>query len=307
MSGVLKGRFGAALGVVALIAVACSEETRHPVGPGDEGYSGIVPQAALGAEFNQYQFLGFVLDDAGANDVPAQSDLNAFTRADNVSGKIGVKWVWDDINSWTGSGQTGDACALFDTDNDGKANSAVCVRINNPGGDPNVTAQLSPGSPLNYTCGDSKQDRCASPVRSVSTTGITCEIEKLPGEDFFTGGDDEADILAACSIPLTAISASATPNLINVCSFPSGSPQSNPFDCVVTPGAGFLLIKKATSPDNSALSFEFTVSPLTASGTSFNLLDNAVGIEQTALIAAPPGTSYSVTEGALPAGWSLSS
>ena len=304
MSRFPKWPLGFALSVVGLFAVACSEETRHPVGPGD-GTSAFSPLATLSAEFNQYDFLGFVPDDAGVNDVPAQSDLNAFTRADNVSGKIGVKWVWDDINSWTGSGQTGDACALFDTDNDGKANAAVCVRINNPGGNPDVTAQLSPGSPLNYTCGDSKQDRCASPVRPVATTGIVCEVEKLAGETFFTAGDDNADVLAACSIPLSAISAQTVPNLINVCSFPSGSPQSNPFDCVVTPGAGFMILKKATTPQTSGETFSFTIDPAPIAGASYSLSDVTSGDEQTALLSTAPGAAYTVTEGAVPTGWSL--
>ena len=160
-------RFVTALGLsAAIILASCGEEI---IAPNVEHFSVGTPLATFSTEFDQYQFLGFVLDDQGANDTPAQSDLNAFTRADNVSGKIGVKWVWDDVNSWTGSGQTGDACALFDTTpsnaNKGKgmANFAVCVRITNPGGDPTVVAQLaSPASPLLYSCGDTKSDRCAS-------------------------------------------------------------------------------------------------------------------------------------------------
>ena len=73
-------------------------------------------QLGLTSAFDPYIFLIPTTDDAGANDDPDQSDLNSFTRADNVSGRLAVAWTWDDINSWTGSGQTGDACALFDTD-----------------------------------------------------------------------------------------------------------------------------------------------------------------------------------------------
>ena len=288
-----------------LTLASCSESA---VTPGEQGYVPGSPRATLGSEFTQYQFLGFVKDDQGANDTPAQSDLNAFTRADNVSGKIGVEWVWDDINSWTGSGQTGDACALFDTDNDGKANSAVCVRITNPNGDPNVIAQLdSPASPLVYTCGDNKTDRCAQPANPAPLAGTHCEVEKIPGETFFTAGEDGADVLAACSIPFAAISATASPNLLNVCSFPSGSPNSNPFDCVVTPGAGFIVIKKSTSPQNSGQTFSFTVSPAPVAGASQSLKDSTSTDESTGLLSAVPGSSYSVTEGSLPSGWQLNS
>jgi len=137
-----RGQLAAVFSLSTVVMLgSCGE---GPLKPGNENYSVGVPLLSLSAEFNQYQFLGFVTDDAGANDTPSQSDLNAFTRADNVTGKIGVQWVWDDVNSWTGSGQTGDACALFDTDNDGKANAAVCVRISNPNGDPTLVSQLAP-------------------------------------------------------------------------------------------------------------------------------------------------------------------
>ena len=304
----IRSRLVAGLGVCAALTLAgCGESPL--VEPQKEGYSPRVPLASLSTEFDAYQFLGFVLDDAGANDTPAQSDLNAFTRADNVSGKIGVKWVWDDINSWTGSGQTGDACALFDTDNDGKANAAVCVRITNPNGDPTVVAQLAaPASPLVYSCGDSKNERCASPARLASSLGGTiCEVEKIDGENFFAAGDDGADVLAACSIPFAAISATSTPNLINVCSFPSGSPNSNPFDCVVTPGAGFLVLKKATTPQSSGLTFSFTVNPATVAGANQSIIDNSANVEETTLLSALPGTNYKVKEVSIPTDWHLNS
>src|SRR4029079_5234515 len=298
--------------VTAVILASCSESA---VTPGSENYAAGTPRATLSAEFNQYQFLGYVLDDAGASDTPAQSDLNAFTRADNVTGKVAVKWVWDDVNSWTGSGQTGDACALFDTtpanSNKGKgtANFAVCVRINNPGGDPTIVGQLAaPASPLLYSCGDTKNDRCASQSKLLPLGGIVCEVEKIAGETFFTAGEDGADVQAACSIPLSAISATSTPNLLNVCSYPSGSPGSNPFDCVVTPGAGFFVIKKATTPQNSGLTFKFGIGPALVAGDSVSIIDNSSGVEQTSLIAAAPGTKlYSIGEGAVPTGWTLNS
>src|SRR5215217_3955900 len=261
MKKLVDVRYALTIGALVVFAIACGDDAREATGPGTESFSTRAPLATLSSEFNQYLFLGFVLDDQGANDTPAQSDLNAFTRADNVAGKIGVKWVWDDVNSWAGAGQTGDACALFDTDNDKKANAAVCVRITNPNGDPTVIAQLlAPASPLVYSCGDTKADRCANSAPR-PLAGTQCEVEKILGETFFPAGDDSADVLAACSIPLAAISASTQPNLLNVCSFPSGSPNSNPFDCVVTPGSGFFQIKKATTPQNSGQTFSFTISP----------------------------------------------
>ena len=316
MSGVIRrirGTVVTALGLCAAFVLAsCGEEA---IAPPTENYSAGVPLLALSSEFDQYQFLGFVKDDQGANDTPAQSDLNAFSRADNVTGRVAVKLVWDDVNSWTGSGQTGDACALFDTTpatnnsskGKGMADYAVCVRINNPNGDANIVSQLAaPASPLLYSCGDTKADRCASSIKSLALGGIICEVEKVPGEPFFATGDDGADVVAACSIPLSAISTTATPNLLNVCSFPSGSPNSNPFDCVVTPGAGFITIKKVTTPQNSGQTFSFTVSPTPAGGANHSLKDSTTSVEQTALISALPGSkAYSVGEVSIPSDWSL--
>jgi hypothetical protein len=306
-----RGRL-ASICVVALLVFVTSTCSDAPVTTQVPPPTAEAPRPQfLSSVFSTYTFLGFVTDDQGANDTPAQSDLNAFTRADNVTGFIGVKWVWDDINSWTGTGQTGDACALFDTDSpaNGKADAAVCVRIENPNGDPTVIQQLpSPASPLVYSCGDSKADRCAQPANPAALGGTVCEVEKINGETFFTAGEDGADVLAACAIPLNALPnnpGSVSPNLLNVCSFPSGSPNSNPFDCVVTPGAGFFVIKKATSPQSSGKTFSFTISPTPAAGATHSLTDNTASDEQTSLLSAAPG-SYSVTEGTpLPTGWQL--
>src|SRR5678816_501116 len=132
--------------VLALSLILTSTCSDNPVTTQNQLPNVEVPRPQfLSSAFNGFDFLGFVKDDQGANDTPAQSDLNAFTRADNVTGFIAVKWVWDDINSWTGTGQTGDACALFDTDSpaNGKADAAVCVRIENPNGDPTVIQPVS--------------------------------------------------------------------------------------------------------------------------------------------------------------------
>lgn len=185
-------------------------------------------------------------DDQGANDQPAQVDLNCFSRADNVPGRLHLRWTWDDINAWTGSGQTGDACALLDTDNNSMATFAFCVRITNPNGDPNQITEAA-GSPVLYRCRDTSADRCASKVFVQTTDPTTvCSVGLVPDE--IAGGDDGADVRAECNLKLQDLGQTvniANVDLLNVCSFPSGSPNSNPFDCVVTPAAGFLVITKS--------------------------------------------------------------
>jgi len=222
-------------------------------------------QLGLTSAFDAYVFLPFLLDVQGANDQPAQSDLNGFTRADNVSARLGVAWTWDDLNSWTGTGQTGDACVLFDTDvpSNGNANYAICVRITNDASGANIM-QLSPGSPIIYSCTDGKTDRCTQPA-TIALGATVCEVVKTT--ELFPGvGDDGQDVLAACAIDLAAIGNASKTNILNVCSFPSGSPNSNAFDCIVQPGAAFLRIVKKTTPDASGKSFSFTLSPAAANG-----------------------------------------
>src|SRR6266705_1057586 len=81
-----------------------------------------------------------VLDQQGPNDkgVQVQSDLTQMGRDNSDLNYYQIFWSWDSIDLWTGSGATGDACALFDNDGDGKINYAVCGEITNQNGNPNV-------------------------------------------------------------------------------------------------------------------------------------------------------------------------
>ena len=51
--------------------------------------------------------------------------------------------------------------------------------------------------------------------------------------------------------------------LVNVCSYPSAGNggNNNPFDCIVNPGGGFLVIVKDAGTDTTT-SFPFAVSPV---------------------------------------------
>ena len=100
----------------------------------------------------------FVNDQNGADDQPGQKDLSAHAVAPGTvagGGDLWVAWKWD-VTSLSG-GNTGDGCALFDTDGDSKVNFAICVTI---GGSPAVQQAVSPRI---YTCGDAKVDRCTAP------------------------------------------------------------------------------------------------------------------------------------------------
>lgn len=55
-----------------------------------------------------------VVDQQGANDVNSdQVDLTLMGRDDSGT-SFKTVWNWDSTDSWTGKGQTGDACALYE-------------------------------------------------------------------------------------------------------------------------------------------------------------------------------------------------
>jgi hypothetical protein len=319
--GRLATQFVVGATLLTLVSACGSEKGVAPIAPPGSisQEAGLQKLTEFGSIFDTYEFSLYTLDDAGANDDPAQSDLNKFARADNVTGKIGVAWAWDDIDSWTGAGQTGDACALFDIDvagapgqgpkEFGSVDYAVCVRINNPDGDPSQTSQLPLGSsPLLYSCGDAKTDRCTTTATSLPFTSdkLRCEILKTV-EAFPNVGDDGQDVLAACFVDKSLLGNATTIKLLNVCSYPSGAPNSNPFDCVVTPGSGFLQIEKVTQPAGSNVNFVFTLSPAAEDDQTSYTVNATVNQGKTALIPIKPSpTSYSITESTIPPGWTLS-
>ena len=115
-----------------------------------------------------------VVDTGGANDVNSdQVDLTQMGRDDTDPNKYSLFWSWDSINNWTGSGQTGDACALFDTGTDGKIDKAVCARVTNVNADPN-NVQIIPQDTTHpvfvFDCSNAKNDRCAQPSNPLPYT-----------------------------------------------------------------------------------------------------------------------------------------
>ena len=179
----------------------------------------------------------------GANDLSGQKDLTRMCGDyASLPTTLSVTWNWDDI-AWTGS-NTGDGCALFDTDGNGKANNALCVTI---GGTP-ATYQ----SKTLYACNDTKSDRCGSPNSTLSTSASTTCTAPVQSSDPFSAGDSYPnDTVANCSILMSDISASNA-TLVDVCSYPSSVPNSDPSDCIIATSAstGKLEIVKSLSPSS---------------------------------------------------------
>jgi hypothetical protein len=178
-------------------------------------------------------------DVLGVDDQPGQKDVTQFCLETGTNipqsctnnPDFAINWNWDDTA--ISGGNTGDACALFDTDGDGFANYALCVTI---AGTP---ATQSTGSPRLYSCLNNSPDKCYGAVQIQNNS--TCSVGT--GTDPFSatrnrhcnGTDCQTkDTQAACCIDLSDFPGATAAVLLDVCSFPSQIPNSDPSDCIVT-------------------------------------------------------------------------
>jgi hypothetical protein len=278
-----------------------------------------------------------VLDQQGANDVPGQVDLTQMGRDDThlstsgTSGYYSLFWSWDSIDQWTGTGQTGDACALFDSDGDTKINWVVCARVSNPNANPE-DVELVPMDATHpvylFSCSDAKNDRCTQPSAPLTYTsptqvdaGVLTSLAKAnlitstdPFDSSAVNGpgtsypyDTTVEVKIAQSV-LPTPAAGKSVDLVNVCSYPSAGNggNNNPFDCITNPGGGFLVIKKDAGVDVKAPTFSFTVTQ----GTSTTALAtrSIAGTGTADSIGVPTTTSnslLSVKEDPVPTNWDL--
>ncbi len=261
---------------------------------------------ALGLAAHQTAFLATsgpitVVDDGGPDDEPGQKDLNQMTvDFDSLPTSIDVSWNWDEIG-WSGS-NTGDACSLFDTDDNGFADYSLCVVV--------AGTPATYSSTRLYSCGDDKADRCSQPVALIPTFESSCYAEVVTGSDPFSGDPDhqktegtpgaDDDTVATCTIEISDFG-SINAFLLNVCSYPSQEPNSDPSDCVVVPQSGFLTIVKDAGDDVST-DFTFDLGSGQASNdarTSFTV----TGSGSIDLISFLAGT-YDLSE-VVPLDWDL--
>jgi hypothetical protein len=169
----------------------------------------------------------FLSDDAGANDEPGQKDLTAqgstFHEGDFYTG-----WKWDDT-SWSGK-NSGDGCNLFTSDApDGNADFVVCATIGTEKG------ALVLQTVTVYSCSDGHPQRCTNPetevVYSGSTAATYCVISNTATGQF--GGTDTVIVCNITDIAAdSGVTALASSNIINTCSYPSREPNSDPSDCI---------------------------------------------------------------------------
>jgi hypothetical protein len=256
-----------------------------------------------------------VEDQHGPNDVPGQVDLTQMGRDDSDPSKYQIFWSWDSISAWTGQGQTGDACALFDTNNDTLIDYAVCARVSNFNADPNDVRIVpkSASEPVYlFHCAakNQKNDRCAGPV-PMDSSSITAgpfppaAANLVTHTDPFAAGEAHPhDTTIRVEIPTAAIPGNEV--LTNVCSYPSAGNggNNNPFDCIVTPGGGFIVIVKDAGTDVTSPNFTFDVHRGTTLVGQRTIAGSGTANEVSLLV----GTGVArVTETNIPAPWALNS
>ena len=163
-----------------------------------------------------------VADEDGPNDEPGQKDLTQLTiDYDSAPGVTLVTWNWDETG--TSGANTLDACSLFDINDNLFVDFALCaITVDDP-------AQSSPGSPRAYTCGDDRVDRCTNQVL-VSDFDSTCTIGV--GVEPVRWATIRRDGILHHP-PVGPPKRTADPVLVNVCTYPSQIPHSDPSDCVL--------------------------------------------------------------------------
>jgi hypothetical protein len=261
----------------------------------------------------------FVISDqlngqAAVNDTPSQSDMTQMGRLDSA-GIYDIFMSWDSTDQWTGSGATGDACALFDTDRDASGNIdfAICGQITNQNGNPAIVVQTT-NSPFAFTCSNKRNDRCATPapfgtaaqiaanIKSGTLADLTRTGNLITPTDPFKGGSNYPND-ATLRIQINKNFLPANARLVNLCSYPSAGSggNNNPFDCIVPPGGnGFIKITKNAPDADSQTTFTFNVTGPASSTRQVNSASNWT----TGGIAVPIG-SYTESEVNLPAGWTF--
>lgn len=223
----------------------------------------------------QQQNLGwvYITDDGGPDDMAAQSDMTRMGFNKDNAEYAEVMWTWDDT-LYPGK-NSGDGCSLWDLNKNGKADFALCVRINTDA----TTGQVTQTLTQLFDCRDTQQLNCPTDSQPgyvdaanhshmfPTSNGAGPRLKSFCWIDFmtdpfanYTGRSGQQntthDTRAFCRIYYDEMKQGAYPNgviqpgdpqLINVCSYPSSEPTSNFKDCVVAVDTGFLVINKWTN------------------------------------------------------------
>lgn len=173
-----------------------------------------------------------IIDQGGPDDETGQKDLSQLSLdTAGLPGSVVAGWSWDDT-AWSGN-NTGDACSLWDTNGDKLADYSLCVTVEGLGQYQNTVL---------YTCGNAYSTKCNQSLAPVPTFQSTCSASVITNSDPFRAnaahtankcsgtGCVTDDTVATCQVNMADF---PNANLLNVCSYPSREPNSDPSDCVL--------------------------------------------------------------------------
>jgi len=228
----------------------------------------------------------------GANDEPGQKDLTRMC-VDSKVDPLKLEFNWDEI--FGGGENTFDSCNMFDTDGNGNVDFSFCVTVQ-----ANESTDIMEYKNISlYSCGDDKSDRCTQPVTTIPPSfGTTCSVSQQDLDPFPAGDAYPQDTVGKCNLVRSDVGGDDA-ILINVCSFPSQQPNSDPSDCITEPGSGFITVVKNADPDLISVGFEFAIN--NGSADLYNL--TIYGSGSSDRLSFLEGT-YSVSE-VVPADWTL--
>jgi hypothetical protein len=173
-------------------------------------------------------------DPGACDDFPNQQDTKGACIASNLAATtpspantVYLRFDFDDTG--LNGGNTGDACWLVDSDQDGNANRALCMEVT---GNPFNTLQS-----FLYDCNDSSAS-CGGAVLS-GTQAQTCAFTSAlaAGQQLECSAGDPGDTAVECSIPVANLGwASGNIVLLSGCTFGSPQPNSAEHDCATSDG-----------------------------------------------------------------------
>ena len=247
------------------------------------------------------------IDVNGSNDEPGQGDLTKFCSDNTTANTQNLQISWDKIN-WTG--QSGDACLLFNTDGDQGINYALCVGVEKD----TVTDGIRVTNVTGWSCNDrtDKPVNCFDPTATTAVSGVcTAAVENtdpfynsaFPPDSGTPNGTGEAypnDTVATCVVTYSGVLANTSVEVSNVCAYTQpGDAGSNAKDCLAQPAGGFITVVKVANPNDST-AFPFTIND----GAGFTPIPfSIIGSATSNRYSVATGT-YSVKE-SIPGGWDL--
>ena len=214
--------------VTYLIALAASTVLRATIAFGQQ--NAVIIDGAFADWSDEY----CKQDPGTCDDFPNQQDTKGACIASNLAATtpspantVYLRFDFDDTG--LSGGNTGDACWLVDSDQDGNANRALCMEVT---GNPFNTLQS-----FLYDCNDSSAS-CGGAVLSATqaqSCAFTSALTAAQQLECIIG--DPGDTAVECSIPVANLGwASGNIVLLSGCTFGSPQPNSAEHDCATSDG-----------------------------------------------------------------------